>query len=32
MGAAIAILFIVPFICRSELRSMKFRYIARIFF
>jgi len=32
MGAAIAILFIVPFICRSELRSMKFRYIARVFF
>jgi ubiquinol-cytochrome c reductase cytochrome b subunit len=32
MGLAIAILFIIPFFCRSELRSLKFRYITRLFF
>jgi quinol-cytochrome oxidoreductase complex cytochrome b subunit len=32
MGLAIAILFIIPFFCRSELRSIKFIYITRLFF
>lgn len=32
MGASIAILFLLPFICRSEIRSTKFRYVYRVLF
>ena len=32
MGASIAILLFIPFICRAELRSIKFRNISRVLF
>ena len=32
MGLAILILFAVPFLSRAELRSLKFRYLSRVFY
>lgn len=32
MGASIAILFLLPFICLAEIRSTKFRYVYRVLF